>query len=217
MRNKTDSKIYKIIEAASTLPYFNFGDLSPIIKDKVYLKKVFYRYVKSGRLIRLKKGAYVTKEKIQEIKIQGAFSSYCEFLANRLRHPSYLSSEYILSKNGLLTDAVFSFTSVAKTKTMRFENKFGKFLYRKIKGKLYCGFNIQERDGFTIFEATKAKALFDFLYLRKNDLLEKSSIEELRLNLEELSRGDITEFKKYIKLESSAKMAKIAKCIIELL
>ena len=73
---------------------------------------------------------------------------------------------------------------VGKNKTARFSNRFGRFFYHKIKDPLFCGFDIGKDGNFTILEATKVKALFDFLYIRKTFLVDEKAIEELRLNIE---------------------------------
>jgi len=217
MRNKVKTKINRIIELADDLPCFTLDDLSPLEGNKSYLKNLLSRYEKLGKVIRLKKGFFVTRRYV-DLKGNGLdLTTYLEFLANFLRQPSYLSLEYMLDKYGMLTDAPFSYTSVTKRKTKQFKNVLGNFLYRKIRDNLYTGFKISEKNGFTIFEATKAKALFDFLYLRKNELLDKSAVEELRLNLEELNKGDVREFKSYVNLDGSVKMSKIANYIFELL
>ena len=58
-------------------------------------------------------------------------------------------------------------------------------------------------------KATRAKALFDFLYLRKNLLLDEKAVKELRLNLDNINAGDMRELKRYINLEGSGKMKNI--------
>ncbi|MDI6883246.1 MAG: hypothetical protein QMC93_02105 [Patescibacteria group bacterium] len=209
MRNSSNSKIKKIILLAEKLPYFNFADLSPIEKDKTYLKILFSRYEKRGKLIRLKKGFYTTKEYVDKIQKENTFSFYLEFLANILREPSYLSLDYILYQHELLTEIPVNFTSVTSNKTSRFSNKFGNFFYHKVKAKLFSGFEIIKEGDFTLKRATKAKALFDFLYLRKNFLVDKSSIKELRLNLTNFTKSDLKEFEKYLRLEGSKKMKEI--------
>ena len=80
--------------------------------------------------------------------------------------------------------------------------------YHKIKNTLFYGFLILKEGNFTIFKATKAKTLFDFLYLRKNEIVDESSIE-FRLNLKNISKNEFKELEKYIKLEGSKKMKEI--------
>ncbi|MDD5454663.1 MAG: hypothetical protein PHW62_04100 [Candidatus Ratteibacteria bacterium] len=206
MGNDIKIKIKRILASLENLPYFTLADLSSIEKNKHYLKILFSRYEKSGKLIRLKKGVYVTERYLLG---HNGINHYHEFLANILYQPSYLSLDYILYQHNLLTELPKNFTSVAKNKTARFANKLGNFFYHKIKDDLFRGFDILKEGDFTIMKATKAKALFDFLYLRKNFLTNEKAIEELRLNLGEITRKDLKEFKEYLKLENSKKMKEI--------
>jgi len=45
--------------------------------------------------------------------------------------------------------------------------------------------------------------------LRKNEIINKKSFEELRLNLGNISKNELKEFGKYVKLEGSKKMKEI--------
>lgn len=208
MRNDFKPKIKKIISLAEKLPYFTFDDLSPIEKDRTYLKILFSRYEKNNQLIRLKKGLYVTKKYIDNLQKNNNFSFYLEFLANILYQPSYLSLDYVLYSSEILTELPINFTSITKNKTAVFSNKLGNFVYHKIKGELFRGFEINKAGEFDISKAAKAKALFDLLYLRKNLLVDKKAVEELRLNLENFNKNDLKEFKKYLKIENSKRMKK---------
>ncbi len=208
MRN--DKKRSKtIIELAEKLPVFTFNDFAGTEKDRPYLCLVLHRYEKSGKLIRLKKGVYATNAYVEKMKNRGEIEIFADFLANFLYSPSYLSLETILYRYNILTEIPVNFTSVAKNKTAIFTNKLANFLYHKIKPSLFCGFELSEESGFSLMKATKAKALFDFLYLRKNILPNKEAVKELRLNAEHLRRADISELKKYVALEGSKKMKEI--------
>ncbi len=209
MRNDNEPKIKKIIALAEKLPYFSLDDLAGIETNRAYLKVLFSRYKKKGKLIRLKKGIYVTKEYIDNTEKSGEFSAYPEFIAGILYEPSYLSMDYVLYEHNLLTEIPGNFISVAKNKTACFFNRFGNFFYHKIKDDLFTGFEIIKKGDFIVYKATKAKALFDFLYLRKNHIVGKKSFEELRLNLDALRKKDKEEIKKYVKIEKSRKMAEI--------
>ena len=83
----------------------------------------------------------------------------------------------------------------------------------KIKNNLFCGFAVVKRGDFSVLKASKAKALFDYVYLRKNGLSDKKAVEELRLNLDNFKAGDWREFKKYVVLGGSAKIKKIFKLL----
>lgn len=209
MRNDNNSKISKIISVAKELPCFSLDNLATLETDKTYLKVLLGRYVKTGKIIRLKKGLYVAKEYIDNLEKSGRFSHYLDFLNGVLCEPSYLSLDYVLYRHNLLTDVPYNFTAVTKNKTAFFTNKFGNFLYYKVKDSLFCGFEMVKEREFSFLRATKAKALFDFLYLRKNMLPVEEAVKELRLNVENLNRVDIKELKKYVDMEGSKKMKEI--------
>ncbi len=206
----------KTISVAEKLPYFTIESLKSMEKDKNYLKIFLSRYSKKGKIIRLKRGLYVSKDFIDEAHTKGIFSSYLEFLANIIYFPSYSSLEYILYKHNILTEVPVNFTLITANKTAKFTNKVGNFFYHKIKARLFIGFKILEKDGFFTYEATKAKALFDSLYLRKNLLVDKRNVEELRLNVGNLNEKDKEELEKYVELESSKKMKGILNWLFEI-
>lgn len=213
--NETITKTKTIFGLVKVLPFFDFHDITPVEKDRTYLAILLYRYIKSGKIIRLKKGFYTTKEYIDETQKKQFFSLYLEFLANVLYQPSYLSLEYILSQHNLMTEVTTNFTSVTINKTKNFSNSLGKFFYHTIRKNLFSGFHIVKENDLTVFKATKAKALFDFLYLRKNLLIDEKAMEELRLNLTNLTAKDIREFKAYVNLEGSKKMKNILNLLIK--
>jgi len=214
MRN--DKKRSKtIIELAGKLPVFTFDDFLGAEESKSYLLMVLHRYEKSGKLLRLKKGVYTTAAYVERMKNRGEIEVFTDFLANFLYSPSYLSLETILYRHNILTEIPVNLTSVAKNKTAVFTNKLGNFLYHKIKPSLFCGFEISEESSFSLMRATKAKAIFDFLYLRKNILPNREAVKELRLNIKNLSRADIKELKKYVALEGSKKIKEILNYLLD--
>lgn len=157
------------------------------------------RWIKSGILIQLKKGLYVTKEYYQACPDK---QSYYEFVSNFLKKPSYLSGEYVLQKYGILSESVFTYTSTTQKKTKVYINKLGVFNYSNIKDKLFTGYKIISKSGFDIKEATKAKALFDFLYFRllKVPQINQEIIDSFRLNLDNFYPKDFSELNSFIKL-----------------
>ena len=194
---------------AEQLPCFSLADLATIEKDKHYLKILFSRYAKAGKVIRLKKGFYVTKEYFDKMEKTGQVSFYLEFIAHILYQPSYLSLDYVLYEHNILTEIPRNFTLITKNKTTHLVNQFGNFFYHKIQDKLFDGFEVNKKNNLTTAKATKAKSLFDFLYLRKNILNNKKAVAELRLNFDNFKKKDWQELKKYLKVENSKKMKQI--------
>ena len=206
MPNIFNSKIEKIFSRAKRLPYFTVDDLAGLETDRNYLKTLLSRYEKGGRVIRLKRGTYVARDYLSLLKERRAFEDYKEFVSNLLYTSSYLSLEYMLSKHNLLTEMPVVFTAVSDRTTANFENELGRFSYRKISKPILDGVRAVKRGSFTILSATKAKALFDYLYLRKDDIVDDRAIEELRINTDELTGEDRRELSRYVAGEGSKKM-----------
>lgn len=208
MRNdyNRSKRILKLVE---TLPSFGASDLAPVGEERAYLNIILSRYMKRGTLIRLRKNLYVAKSYLDNAERRGIFSDYVEFAANKLNSPSYLSLDYVLHEHNMLTEIPRNITSVGLRKTDNFANELGNFIYHKIKEELFVGFKVVKKGNFSILKATKAKALFDFLYLRKRLLTDNRAMRELRLNLEEFTKSDFKELKGYIEIEGSHRMKEI--------
>ena len=199
----------EIIRTLEKLPFFDITIAKNLIPHDSYLRMIVSRYSKLGKIVRLMKGFYTSKSYIDMIQKQGRYSSFVEFIANVLYPASYISGEYVLHKHNILTESVVTITNMSLCKTAHFSNSLGNFIYHTIKKDLFTGYTMHNREDFTIFEATKAKALFDYLYLRKKYLTHKSSIRELRLNIDSLTTKDMNELKKYVRLENSKRLKMI--------
>ena len=208
MRND-DIRSKRILKLTEALPLFGAADLTPIGEKREYLNIILSRYVKRGTMLHLRKNLYVTKSYLDNAERRGIFSSYVEFTANKMYPPSYLSLDYVLHEHNMLTEIPQNMTSVGLRKTDHFSNGLGNFIYHKIKEELYLGFKVVKKGDFLILKATKAKALFDFLYLRKRLLVDKRAVEELRLNLDEFTENDFKELEGYVETERSPRMKEI--------
>ncbi len=83
--------------------------------------------LKSGRLIRVKKGIYV--------KAGSGFSP--PVLANMVYGPSYVSLDYALSLYGMIPERVHTVTSVTLGRTKRFDTPVGTFLYEPLPTRFF--------------------------------------------------------------------------------
>lgn len=199
----------RILNLVTALPSFDAADLAPVGEEKSYLNIILSRYVKRGMMVRLRKNLYVAKSYLDNTERIGIFSDYVEFAANKLHSPSYLSLDYVLHEHNMLTEIPRNITSVGLRKTKNFSNDLGNFIYHKIKEELFVGFKVVKKGNFSILKATKAKALFDFLYFRKRLLTDKQAAEELRLNLDEFTKNDFEELKGYVEIERSTRMKEV--------
>jgi len=200
----------KKLNKISNLSYFNTTTLRSIYPE--LSQNSFYsnikRWIKRGELIQIKKGMYVTKTYVERTS---EISSYKEFLANKIKYPSYLSLEYILQKYSILSESVYAYTSVTLKSKNEYENELGRYIYRSITPNLYSGFTIKEVGEYSIKEATKAKALFDYLYLKlyRTKNINKKELLDLRLNMDEFSKDDLEELDKYANLVGQKKYKKL--------
>lgn len=194
------------------IPCFTKQNLRIFWKGSEFaLNERIKRALKSGRLLKLKKGLYTTNIYcLKELEK----SKFKEFIALKLRFPSYLSTEYVLAKYELLTEITFPLTSVT-TKTGRtYQNFLGTYRYLNLKKELYFGFEESSFNQNKYFIATKAKAMFDFLYLKKNiGDLKKEILEGLRINWDNFTKNDFLLFQKYVSKSRSKKMEKISKIL----
>ncbi|EKD55937.1 MAG: hypothetical protein ACD_58C00335G0005 [uncultured bacterium] len=197
------------------IPYFSKADLRLVYNySENALNEQIKRALKNQIIIQLKKGLYTTT--LYWLKEPNK-DSFLEFIASRLRYPSYLSLEYILSKNNLLTEATYPITSITIKSGRSYQNSMASFNYSSIKEGLFTGFIEKKYLKNNYYAATPAKALFDWLYLKNNmsQNLKKEIIEELRINWNNFSKSDFKEFKKYVNLSKNFKVAKIAKILKE--
>src|SRR3990167_7792948 len=178
------------IQNLAHLSYFDKNTLSQFVKlsdNSLYAN--IKRWLKKDLLIQLKKGLYVMAP---FVSAQKNITAYTEFIANKLREPSYLSMEYVLQKHNILSESVYGFTSVTLKSKRTYKNKFGLFAYRNIREDLFKGYEIRQTEGYNLRIATKAKALFDYFYyrlLRVKDF-DAGFIKSFRLNLHELTNKE---------------------------
>jgi predicted transcriptional regulator of viral defense system len=201
--NMTKAKIAKLIK----LPFFSKNVLRALAKESDNTLNISVkRMTDRGSLIQLKNGYYVTKEYFEK---KGQLVEYREFLTCVLCQPAYLSLEYVLGKYEILTEGVKAFTGVTLKSTREYENALGSFEYRTITKRLFTGYEVIAYGDSSYYMATKAKALFDYLYLLadREDFSQKGydPVVEKRLRVELLTKKDWSEFKRYIKINQTKK------------
>lgn len=107
-------------------------------------------------------------------------------IANKIYQPSYISLEMALSYYHLIPEGVFSFTSVSSLKTTTLRTSVGTCTYRKIKPKLFWGYDlIQTTASIPYKMAQLEKAILDYFYLNPH-LKTDEDFYELRINDHEL-------------------------------
>lgn len=184
-------------EELSKLPYFTISQLALFQSSRKVALVNISRLLKNNQIKKIREWYYVYESFLNEMKYEWNFNSYLEFIASNIVYfPAYLSLEYVLYENSIITENVYNFTLVTTKKTANFKNDFWNFIYKSIKKEFFDGYEIIKKDGFNIYKATKEKALFDYFYLKKDIIFELSYFEELRLNLENV---DIIKFENLVK------------------
>lgn len=188
----------KVLKELANIPYFRISHLEvflPHVK-RTSLYRTVTRWTKTGSIVKLKKGYYVTKEYVERHRME---KEYWYYLGNILRYPSYVSSSFVLQHYDILTEVTYPITSITTKSTRVYTNPLGSFMYHSITLPLYIGYERFFYYNEPIYVATKAKALFDYLYLKygKSKITTEQIITKERLNLESVTPADKKEFKSY--------------------
>ena len=136
---------------------FSFKDLSLILNEtnKNYLKSTIYRYVKTGKLYRLRRGIYAKDKNYNKFE-----------LATKIYTPSYISFETVLSKAGIIFQYYSQiFVASYLCREITIDNQV--YSYKKIKDDILtnsCG--IENKENYSI--ASPERAFLDALYLYKD-------------------------------------------------
>lgn len=169
-------------------------------------------WLKTDKLISLKKGLYIVKEKWQKEQDK---DSYLEYIANQLLKPSYISLEYVLAKFGLLTEAPTTITSITVKTSRSFNNELADFNYYSIAEPLFGGYEAKKFKGAFVNIAKKEKALFDFLYFRfLNKEPSREAIDDLRINWENVSPKELKKAADFCSSTSNKNIEKVFELII---
>lgn len=174
----------KTIELRNALPSSVFSHemiASLLEKSLSNVNDKISNLVKSGELIRLKKGFY-TFSKPYLVKPIDLIS-----VANSLYAPSYVSFDYALSYYGMIPERVSEITSATNKNEKLFDTPIGRFSYKKVPLKAYSlgiDWLYDDIEGGR-FIATPEKALCDKIRYDRGigTLTQNSMIEYLTYDL----------------------------------
>ncbi len=193
-----------LLEQLKSLPVFERDTVYQLGKQLGLKNKTIdvyiARFLKYQEIASLKKGLYISADFFEKNK---AGISYPFYLANVIRKPSYVSLWAALQYYNLTTETISLITSVTLKVTRDYQTKVGNFTYQTIKKELFSGFSLV-KGRFDFFIASPSKALFDLLYFRTRQFrgvgLEevKALVEELRIDIKEMSREERTRFYKLV-------------------
>ncbi|MFH0953470.1 MAG: hypothetical protein V1873_03985 [Verrucomicrobiota bacterium] len=143
--------------------------------DAVDIGRQLSRWVKTGRLVQLRRGLYMLGARYRKT-IPHPF-----LLANRIRQASYVSLQSALEHYGLIPEYVPVVTSITTRRPCRFSTPAGEFTFRHVRTPLFFDYRrMKLGDGQSAFVATPEKALLDLLYLTPESD-DRAYLAELRI------------------------------------
>lgn len=206
------------LKELESLPYFTIGGFRQLLdgrkRPEESAREILSRWVQSGYILNIKRGVYMPRRFYELHRNDSDFSPAISAI---LLPQSYVSLEYVLQRENVLTDITYPVTAATLKNTRLIENSIGTFTFRHIKPLLYAGFSQRQYHGVLFHMASPAKALFDYLYLRplpRNLRTTNLDIaEDLRLNVDDFDQVAQDEFGGYVALSASEKMAYIYKSL----
>jgi len=164
------------------------------------------RWVKSGCLLKLRRGVYVLGKPYRKIE------PHPFLIANRLQRGSYVSFQSALAYYDLIPEHVPVVTSATTGRPETVKTPMGSFIFRHLKAGMFSGFRqIKIADRQQAVIAVPEKALVDLFYATP-DSDSDGYIEELRLqNTENLSADGL---KKQAETTGSWKVKRAARKIL---
>ncbi len=197
---------------------FDYQTLSGVLADYSAPRDKITSLIEQGVIIRVKKGLYIFGREWR----QHPYS--LETLANLIYGPSYISLEYALQLYGLIPEQVHTVTSVTTGRLRRFSTPVGNFSYRKIPMPPFAvGMDVlQNSSGGTYLVAVPEKALVDKIQserglpIRSRKDVERYLVENLRMDIDDLSQLRVKRIEKYAALYRSQKARYLAAFILQL-
>ena len=116
------------------------------------------RWVRTGRIERLRRGLYTLKERERRVPLTPAY------LSSILVEPSYLSGQWVLAQNSVIPEAVFAVTAATRGRKVHFENAYGRFAYHRLPQCAWFGYVGKEVQSYYVLFARSEKALLDTIY-----------------------------------------------------
>lgn len=186
-------KWHEFLKKARNLPVIDVEVLLAGVADIRPVKVQISRWVKSGKLVQVKRGIYLLSKDYRKKEV---FELY---LASILMSPSYISLEKALEYHGLIPESVPVYTSVTTKRPAKYVTKAGVFSYRRVKKLLFWGYNSVSVDKQTAFVAFPEKAMLDLFYLNGMKI-SPAYLKELRLqNTEKIDTARFLAFAKRFK------------------
>jgi len=198
----------KLLQIVGEEGIFETGLLLVGKEEPGEIRRKLSRWVKRGKIYKLRRGLYALTPTYQKIK------PHPFVVANRIVKPSYVSLQSALAFYGLIPETVYMVTSVTTARPGNWKTPFGVYEYRHIKKNLFFGYNLVDLgEGQRAFVALPEKALLDLIYIQpRGDT--PDYLNELRLqNLDRINPETLQQF---INRVGQPKLKRGAKLLLKL-
>jgi predicted transcriptional regulator of viral defense system len=172
----------ELLQIVGREPVFSSSLLRTGSVNPVDIGKQLSRWVKSGKLIQIRRGLYALSERYSKTQ------PHPFYVANRIQRASYVSLQSALEYYGLIPEYVPAVTSVTTGRPQTFKIPLGNFIFRHIKKEIFFEYRLTDvGNNQSAFLASPEKALLDLIYLTSGSD-NPSYLRELRLqNLDRLN------------------------------
>ena len=178
-------KYYDLVQLLGKQGFFDLASVVQLTGERrESIRMQLYRWCANGKLLPLRRGMYAFPESCSQTVLNPAE------LANKLYHPSYISTYWALGYYGLIPEKVVTFTSVTSRVSRSFDNSFGTFKYQSVKQAGFFGYSFVDLGGKKVTIAEPEKALLDLWHLEKG-LWGRARMEEMRFQNSDLIRCEM--------------------------
>ena len=202
-------KFQELLEIVGDTPVFSSALLRAGDVDLADIASQLSRWVKSGKLIALRRGVYALGTTYSR-RAPHPFE-----VANLLQRPSYVSMESALSYYGMLPEAAFATASVTSGRGGAFDTPLGTYLYQHVAPGLFWGYSQETvaQAGAVALVAKPEKALLDLVYIRPG-ADDPAFLRQLRL--QRLSVIDMDLLAEYAERSGKPKLVRAARAVAEI-
>ena len=178
----------ELLQIVGKEPIFHSSILAAEGLNPTDLGRQLSRWVKSGKLLQIRRRLYVLSEQYQKTR------PHPFLVANRIKQASYVSLQSALEYHGLIPEYVPTVTSITTGRPEEVLTPLGSFIFKHIKKTLFFGYQIIDLgENQSAFIATSEKALLDLLYLTPHSD-NPEYLRELRLqNPEKINKSLLIE------------------------
>ncbi len=153
-------KFTELLSFVAAEPVFSSSLLLSGKVDKRQVRLQLSRWMKSGKLIQLRRGLYALAHPWRKV------DPHPFLIANRLRPGSYVSLQSALSWHGAIPEQVPVVTSVGPGRPETADTPLGKFQFQYLAPALRFGFSrVEVAPRQSAFVAAPEKALLDLVHL----------------------------------------------------